>query len=74
MIPGGKLLFATDIDDYCAWTLARFDQSSEFDWTAENVADWLNPWPDWPSTRYEAKARNEGRASAYLTFARRSAG
>jgi len=35
---------------------------------ANNASDWLTPYPDWPSTRYEAKARREGRSSAYLTF------
>ena len=41
-----------------------------FEWTAENASDWLTPYPGWPSTRYEAKARREGRKSAYLTFRR----
>ena len=28
------------------------------------------PWPDWPGTRYEAKALREGRKPAYLGFRR----
>jgi tRNA (guanine-N7-)-methyltransferase len=41
-----------------------------FVWTAENAADWLTPFAGWPGTRYEAKAKREGRSSAYLTFRR----
>lgn len=67
---GGELRFATDIDDYCGWTLARILRSTDFTWTAERPDDWLRPWDGWISTRYEQKARREGRTSAYLTFVR----
>lgn len=70
MSGGAELRFATDIDDYGAWTLARFLASAEFRWTAERADDWRVPWPDWRPTRYETKARREGRASVYLTFVR----
>jgi len=43
----------------------------EFDWTAERADDWRLRPDDWPQTRYEAKARREGRAPAYLEFRRR---
>ena len=33
--------------------------------------DWRKPYPDWPGTRYEAKALREGRQPAYLTFVRK---
>lgn len=69
---GAEVHFATDIDDYSAWTLARFMSSSEFEWKATASSDWKNPWPAWPSTRYEAKAIREGRAPAYFTFVRRA--
>ncbi|WP_428832648.1 tRNA (guanosine(46)-N7)-methyltransferase TrmB [Labrys okinawensis] len=68
--PGGELRFATDIDDYAAYALARVARSSEFEWTAERQADWLTPWEGWRSTRYEAKALREGRRGAYFTFRR----
>ena len=68
--PGCEFRFATDIDDYCAWTLAHFRRSKEFSWLAANPKDWLTPWEGWAPTRYEKKARREGRASAYLTFVR----
>ena len=41
-----------------------------FIWRAERADDWRRPWPDWPGTRYEAKASREGRPPVYLTFAR----
>ena len=72
MQPGAELRFATDIDDYCGWVLARVLRSRDFEWRAQEGGDWTRPWVGWPGTRYEAKAFAEGRASAYLTFARRS--
>ncbi|QLP96377.1 MAG: tRNA (guanosine(46)-N7)-methyltransferase TrmB [Rhodoblastus sp.] len=69
--PGGLFCFATDIDDYAAWTLARIARSPDFSWTPKGGADWLTPWAGWKSTRYEEKARREGRPSGYFTFVRR---
>ncbi|MBK9080993.1 MAG: tRNA (guanosine(46)-N7)-methyltransferase TrmB [Rhizobiales bacterium] len=71
LAPGGLLCFATDIDDYAGWTLQRMLRSPDYDWPATTSADWLAPWAGWRSTRYEEKARREGRTSAYLTFVRR---
>ena len=68
--PGAILRFATDIDDYAGWALSRFLDSPDFRWSARAADDWRIPWDDWPSTRYEAKARAAGRSSAYLTFVR----
>jgi tRNA (guanine-N7-)-methyltransferase len=67
---GAEVRFATDIDDYAGWTLYRFLRSSEFVWLARNADDWRLPWPEWTGTRYEAKAKREGRKPVYLTFAR----
>jgi tRNA (guanine-N7-)-methyltransferase len=68
---GGELRFATDIADYAAYALARVLRSQEFEWTAERAADWREPWHDFSGTRYEAKAKREGRAPAYFVFRRR---
>ena len=65
-----QVRFATDIDDYAGWTLSRFLASPHFRWAASRVDDWRRPWPEWRPTRYEAKARSEGRNSVYLTFVR----
>jgi len=68
--PRGNFRFASDIDDYAAWTLLRLLRSPDFDWTAERADDWRKPWAEFESTRYELKARCEGRTSCYLTFRR----
>jgi len=65
---GGELRFATDIADYAAYALARVLRSPDFVWTAEQASDWRKPWADFAGTRYEAKAKREGRAPAYFIF------
>jgi len=69
--PGGEFRFASDIDHYVGWTLARILRSPDFVWTAEQPDDWRLPWENWPSTRYEAKAIREGRKSSYIIAKRR---
>lgn len=64
----GELHFATDIADYAAYALARVMRSPDFDWTAECADDWRKPWLNFAGTRYEAKAKCEGRQLTYLTF------
>jgi tRNA (guanine-N7-)-methyltransferase len=66
--PGGEFRFVSDIDDYCAWTLAHFMRAADFAWTAERAADWRQPWPGYTMTRYGRKAAREGRTAAYLIF------
>ena len=67
---GASFRFATDIDDYAGWVLARVLRSQLFTWNARNAEDWRRPWAGWPSTRYEAKALRESRRPVYLTFVR----
>ena len=68
--PSGELRFASDIADYVAWTLTRLLHSPDFTWTAEQADDWRQPWPDFPGTRYEVKAKRQGRPPCYLVFRR----
>jgi len=68
--PDGEFRFVSDIDDYCAWTLAHLLRSPDFLWTAERASDWQLPWPDYTMTRYGAKAERQGRKAAYLRFRR----
>jgi len=70
MRPGAELRFATDIDDYAAWTLARLRACENFRWRARTAQDWLVPWDGWTQTKYEAKAMAAGRRPVYLTFVR----
>ena len=66
----GEFRFSSDIPDYVGWTLARVMRSPHFTWTAERADDWRRPWPGFTSTRYEAKARRQGRVPCYLIFKR----
>jgi tRNA (guanine-N7-)-methyltransferase len=70
MKPGAELRFASDIDDYIGWVLARVMRSHHFRWTATRADDWRTPYEGWPGTRYEAKAIREGRVPSYLTMVR----
>src|SRR5918995_3126162 len=55
MKPGAELRFASDIDDYIGWVLARALRSNRFRWTATRAEDWRKPYEGWPGTRYETK-------------------
>jgi tRNA (guanine-N7-)-methyltransferase len=66
--PSGEFRFVSDIEDYCAWTLAHLLRSPDFDWTAQRADDWRLPWPDYTMTRYGRKAEREGRKAAYFRF------
>ena len=68
--PEGLFCFASDIDTYVNWTLIHCRDHGGFEWQARQSSDWLTPFAGWPGTRYENKARREGRSSAYLTFRR----
>jgi tRNA (guanine-N7-)-methyltransferase len=68
--PGGLFRFATDIPDYAAWTLEHLVRAPAFVWTAERADDWRRPWAGFQGTRYQAKAKREGRAPCYLEFRR----
>lgn len=69
--PDGIFRFVTDWPDYAAWTLRLLAESPEFAWTAERADDWRKPWSGYTSTRYEAKAKRQGRMPCYLIFRRR---
>jgi len=70
MKKGAELRFATDDRGYLVWALERLMAHPDFDWTAASPKDWRARPPDWPSTRYEAKAIQAGRACTYLRFVR----
>ncbi|MBL0848832.1 MAG: tRNA (guanosine(46)-N7)-methyltransferase TrmB [Candidatus Liberibacter ctenarytainae] len=66
----GMLYFVSDIDSYVNWTLFNFCNHCDFQWIAEESADWLTPFHDWIPTYYERKAQSAGRTATYLTFKR----
>lgn len=69
--PAGFFRFATDIEDYANWTLAHILRAPAFAWSPTAPAAWHQPYEGWQATRYEQKARREGRMkSFYFTFER----
>ena len=68
--PGAELRFATDIDEYAGYVLARAARAPGLRWSAQRAEDWQRPWDGWRSTRYEAKALREGRIPGYFTIVR----
>jgi tRNA (guanine-N7-)-methyltransferase len=67
---GGEFRFVSDIDTYCAWTLAHVLRSPDFRWLADRADDWRLPWEGYTMTRYGRKAEREGRVANYLRFER----
>ena len=65
-----ELRFATDDKGYLVWALERLSAHPSFVWNAESPAHWRERPPDWPETRYEAKAKRAGRTCTYLRFTR----
>lgn len=65
--PRGEFWFASDIEDYVTWTREHVTASNLF----EEHGDGKQPFENWVQTRYEAKARREGRGSHYLRFIKR---
>lgn len=68
--PGGSFRFASDIDDYVGWTLARLASQPALSWQPSVASDWTMPFAGWVRTRYEAKALAAGRVPSYLLVAR----
>jgi tRNA (guanine-N7-)-methyltransferase len=62
--PGGLFLFASDIAAYVDWTLAEVSAHAGFTLSSNSA----EPFENWLQTRYEAKARREGRETRYVTF------
>ncbi len=68
LAPGGELRVATDDRAYLHWILHRLTAHPGLRWTGSRLADWRRRPEDWPETRYEAKARGEGREPVYMRF------
>ncbi len=72
MQPGGELRFASDDPSYVSWTLLHLTRHPGFEWLAREPSDWRQRPADWPETRYEWKARGDGRRPTFLRFRRRA--
>jgi len=71
MVAGAELRMATDIGDYARWMLQGVLDEGSFAWEPESPSDWRQRPADWPATRYEQKAIQEGRRCTYLSLRRR---
>jgi len=67
---GAELRIATDHSEHARWIVQHMAEATEFRWSARRPQDWRERPPDWPETRYEAKAASEGQRSVYLRYTR----
>ena len=70
LAPGGEFRFGTDHPVYCRWAMMVMGARRDFAWLAHRPADFLIRPPDWPETRYEAKARRQGHEVWYFRYRR----
>ena len=68
--PGAEFRLGTDDPTYCRWAMMVMGQRRDFVWTAREPADFLTRPDDWPETRYERKARRQGREVWYFRYRR----
>jgi tRNA (guanine-N7-)-methyltransferase len=67
---GAELRVASDHAAYVDWTLEHLSGHPAFT-LIRPESEWHERPADWPETRYEAKARAQGRAPVFLAFRRR---
>ena len=63
-----NLIIATDHDSYKTWILSEIAQSEKFIWNAKSKDDWKNFPSDWTITKYQKKAKLEGRESVIFNL------
>jgi tRNA (guanine-N7-)-methyltransferase len=68
--PGGELRMGTDVAGYASAILDVAQHHPNLRWTATGPQDWRVRPPDWPQTRYEAKAVAAGRRCYFFRFER----
>ena len=68
--PGGELRVATDVGEYAGAILEVVRRHPDLRWIAQGPQDWRLRPPDWPQTRYEAKAVAAGRRCYFFRFER----
>jgi tRNA (guanine-N7-)-methyltransferase len=68
--PGGEFRLGTDDPVYCRWSMMVMNRRRDFEWLAESASDFLVRPGGWPETRYEAKARRQGREVWYFRYRR----
>lgn len=68
--PGAEFRLGTDDPTYCRWSMMIMNARADFVWQAREPRDFLDRPADWPETRYERKARRQGREVWYFRYIR----
>lgn len=63
-----NIRIGTDIASYASVILQTVHHHPEFTWQVREPSDWRTRPPDWPGTRYEAKAIRAGRKPYFFHF------
>lgn len=71
--PGGEFRVASDHPVYIDWALLHLVAHPAFAWTAKGPEDWRTRPADSTPTRYEEKAKKQGRTPVFMNFRRVSA-
>ncbi len=70
LVAGGEFRFASDIADYAESALEAAKTHPAFEIVQVFTSENRSTVPDWPITRYEAKANQAGRSATFLVFKR----
>ncbi len=68
---GAEFRLASDHSSYQSWMLRLLLNHSAFEWDARRPDDFFSRPKDWPSTRYEERADQEGNQSLFFSFRRK---
>ena len=68
LIENGELRVASDHDNYVSWILHHFLNSHNLIWTAKSKKDFLQKPENWPSTKYEERAKRLGSICYFFQF------
>ncbi|MBJ7535091.1 tRNA (guanosine(46)-N7)-methyltransferase TrmB [Rhodomicrobium vannielii ATCC 17100] len=68
--PEAEFRFASDIDDYAEVAIEAARAHPAFDIARVFTTENRDTMPDWPVTRYEEKARKQGRGATFLVLQR----
>jgi tRNA (guanine-N7-)-methyltransferase len=71
--PGAEFRFASDIADYAEEAIEHVKAHHDFQLTQTFTSADRSTLPDWPMTRYEAKAVKAGRPSTFIVLRRQIA-
>ncbi len=64
--PTGKLIIATDHDDYAEWIIEAIIDCDNFQINSSNINDFSQEPSDWVKTNYQLKAEKKGKGSYFF--------